>query len=72
LVAYGDAYIPLAEELEALAQFIRYSTTAARNLAGKEALTTYSLAQRLAKQKRYAHLKPQVADMCHTLAGSGK
>src|SRR5215208_1942083 len=32
LVAYADAYIPLADELEALAQFLRYSATAARNL----------------------------------------
>ena len=67
LVAYADAYVPLADELEALAQFLRYSTTAARHLAGTEALTTYSLAQRLAKQKRYAHLKPHVADMRRAL-----
>ena len=67
LLAYADAYGPMADELEALAQFLRYSTTAARNLAGTEALTTYSLAQRLAKQKRYAHLKPHVADMRRAL-----
>ena len=67
LVGYSGAYVPLADELEATAQFIRYSTTAARHLAGTEALTTYSLAQRLAKQKRYAHLKPHVADMRRAL-----
>jgi len=67
LVAYADAYVPLADELEALAQFIRYSTTAARNQAGTEALTTYSLAKRLAKEKRYAHLRPHVADMRRAL-----
>lgn len=72
LVAYADAYDPLADELEALAQFLRYSTTAARNLAGTEALTTYSLAQRLAKQKRYAHLKPHVADMRRALGKQRK
>lgn len=72
LVAYADAYVPLADELEALAQFIRYSTTAARNLAGTEALTTYSLAQRLAKQRRYAHLKPHVADMRRALGKQRK
>jgi hypothetical protein len=66
-VAYSDAYVPLADELEALAQFIRFSATAARHLAGTEALTTYALAQRLAKQKRYAHLKPHVADMRRAL-----
>ena len=72
LVSYADAYVPLADELEALAQFIRYSTTAARNQAGTEALTTYSLAQRLAKQKRYAHLKPHVADMRRALGRQRK
>ena len=72
LVAYADAYVPLADELEALAQFIRYSTTSARNLAGTEALTTYSLAQRLARQKRYAHLKPHVADMRRALGKQRK
>ena len=72
LVAYADAYVPLADELEALAQFIRYSTTSARNVAGTEALTTYSLAQRLAKQKRYAYLRPHVADMRRALGKQRK
>ena len=72
LVSYADAYVPLADELEALAQFIRYSTTAARHQAGTEALTTYSLAQRLSKQKRYAHLKPHVADMRRALGKQRK
>ena len=67
LLAYADAYNTLPDELEAYAQFIRFSTTAARNLAGTEALTTYSLAQRLSRQKRYAHLKPHVADMRRAL-----
>jgi hypothetical protein len=72
LVAYADAFSPLADELEAVAQFLRYSTTAARNLAGTEALTTYALAQRLSKQKRYAHLKPHVADMRRALGRQRK
>jgi len=67
LVSYADAYDPLADELEAMAQFIRYSTTAARNQAGTEALTTYELTKRLARQKKYAHLKPYVADMRRAL-----
>ena len=58
--------------LEALAQFILYSTSAARNQAGTEALTTYSLAQRLSRQKRYAHLKPHVADMRRALGKQRK
>jgi hypothetical protein len=72
LVAYADAYAPLVDELEAEAHFLRFSTTAARNLAGTEALTTYSLAQRLARQKRYAHLKPHVADMRRALGKQRK
>jgi hypothetical protein len=72
LVAYSHAYVPLADELEAMAQFVRYSTTAARSLAGTEALTTYALAQRLSKQKRYAHLKPHVADMRRALGRERK
>ena len=71
LMSYADAYDPLADELEAFAQFIRHSGTAARNLAGTEALTRYALAQRLAKQLRTAHLAPYVADMRRAL-GRGK
>jgi hypothetical protein len=67
LVSYADAYGPLADELEALATFIRYSTTAARNRAGTEALMTYALAQRLAKLPETAALKPHVADMRRAL-----
>jgi len=67
LVGYADAFDPLADELEALATFVRYSTTAARNAAGSEALTTYSLAGRLAKRAKYAHLRPYVADMRRAL-----
>jgi hypothetical protein len=67
LVSYADAYDPLADELEAFAQFLRHSVKAARNLAGSEALTTYSLAQRPAKQPRTAHLAPYVDDMRHAL-----
>ena len=72
LVAYADSFEPLADELEALATFVRYSTTAARNAAGSEALTTYALAQRLAKRARYGHLKPAVADMRRALGRINK
>ncbi len=72
LVSYSDSYVPLADELEATAQFVRYSAKAARYLAGTEALTTYSLAQRLAKQRRYAHLRPHVADMRRALGRQRK
>lgn len=64
---YAEAYSPLADELEALAQFVRFSVNAARNAAGSEALTIYSLAQRLAKRREHAGLKPYVADMRRAL-----
>ena len=67
LVSYADAYSPLADELEAIAQFVRHSVTNARNTAGSEALTTYSLAQRLAKKPQHAALVPHVADMRRAL-----
>lgn len=67
LVSYSDAYSPLPDELEALAKFIRYSTTAARNTAGNEALTTYALAVRLAKRPETAYLAPLVAAMRRAL-----
>jgi len=71
LASYADAYDPLADELEAVAQFIRHSVMAARNIIGSEALTRYSLAQRLAKQRKTAHLAPYVADMRRAL-GRGR
>jgi hypothetical protein len=67
LVGYAHAYNPLADELEAIAQIVRHSVTAALNTAGGEALATYSLAQRLAREPRYAGLMPYVADMRRTL-----
>jgi hypothetical protein len=71
LAAYADAYAPLADELEALAKFIRYSTTAARHTAGTQALTTYALAVRLSKQPETAYLAPYAEDMRRAL-GRGR
>jgi hypothetical protein len=67
LMAYAESYGPYADELEAFALFIRHSVTAARHQAGVAALTTYALAQRLAKRPRTAHLAPYVADMRRAL-----
>jgi hypothetical protein len=72
LVAYADSHGPLADELEALAQFVRYSATAARNAAGAEALLTYSMATRLAKRPATAYLAPYVADMRRALGRARK
>jgi hypothetical protein len=67
LVSYAAAYAPLADELEALAHFIRHSVTAARHQAGDQALTVYAIAQRLAKKPANAALAPYVADMRRVL-----
>jgi hypothetical protein len=66
-VGYADAFAPLADELEALAQFVRYSVTVARNKAASESLTTYAVAQRLAKRPENGHLVPHVDDMRRAL-----
>jgi hypothetical protein len=71
LLSYAEAFTPLADELEALAQFVRFSVTAARNTVGSEALTTYAVAQRLAKRKENGHLVPYVEDMRRAL-GRGR
>jgi len=70
-MVYADAYSPVVEELEALTQFLRFSIAAARHKAGIAALTTYALAQRLAKRKETAHLAPHVAAMRRAL-GRGR
>jgi hypothetical protein len=72
LVSYSDAIGPLADELEALAKFVRYSAASARNAAGREALTTYALALRLAKHPETAFLAPYAEDMRRALGRARK
>jgi hypothetical protein len=67
LMSYADAYGPLADEHEAMGQFLRSSINAARNMAASEALATYHSAKRLAKIPRYAGLAVYVADMRRAL-----
>lgn len=67
MVGYADAFDPLADELEAMAQFVRFSAMVARNTAGSEALMVYAVAQRLAKRRENADLVPHVADMRRAL-----
>ncbi|HEX7678127.1 MAG TPA: hypothetical protein VF713_08395 [Thermoanaerobaculia bacterium] len=64
---FADAYGPVADELEALASFVRHSVTLAKNKVGSEALTTYALAQRLSKRPETADLLPHVEDMAKAL-----
>jgi len=63
LMSFAAAYDSYADELEAMASFVRHSIAAARHQAASEALTTYALAQRLAKVPATADLAPHVADM---------
>ena len=66
-MSFAEAYAPVADELEALAHFIRHSVKLARNKAGSDALTTYALAQRLARRPETADLAPHVTDMRNAL-----
>jgi hypothetical protein len=64
---YAEAYGPLADELEAMALFVRHSVRVAKNQAGSNALMTYAMAQRLAKRPETASLAPHVQDMRRAL-----
>jgi hypothetical protein len=69
---FADAYDPVADELEALAHFVRHSVRVARNTAGSNALLTYAVAQRLAKRPETAALAPHVQDMQNALGARRK
>src|SRR4051795_3447124 len=69
---FAVAYDPVADELEAMALFIRHSVRVARNEAGSNALTTYALAKRLAKRPETAALAPHVEDMRIALGVRGR
>ena len=71
LLTYAQSYSPLADELEALAAFVRHSVVSAKNKAGSDALTTFELAKRLAKRPETADLAPHVHDMRRALAAGG-
>jgi hypothetical protein len=72
LISFAEAYAPLADELEALAHFIRHSVALAKNKAGNDALTTYALAKRLAKRPETADLAPHVDDMRNALGARAR
>ena len=68
LMNYAEAYDAVADELEAMAGFVRHSVVVAKNTAGSYALTTYALARRLAKRPETADLAPHVENMRSALA----
>jgi len=71
-MSYAEAYGPVADELEAMALFVRHSVRVAKNEAGSSALTTYALAKRLAKRPETAALAPHVDDMRLALGPRGR
>jgi hypothetical protein len=72
LTSYAEAYAPVADELEALAHFIRHSVATAKNKVGSSALTTYAVARVLAKRPETADLLPHVDDMAKALGRIGR
>jgi len=69
---FAEVFGPVADEVEALMNFIRHLVTAARNKAGSDALTTYAHAKRLARRPEHADLVPHVADMRRALGPKGR
>jgi hypothetical protein len=63
LASFAEAYAPVADELEALAHFVRHSVSTAKAKVGSSALTTYAMARVLAKRPETADLLPHVEDM---------
>ena len=72
LLSYAEAYGPAVAQLEAVTEYLKHSVMAAKNQAGSQALTTYSLARRLAKQPATAYLAPLVAAMRDKLGAKGR
>lgn len=72
MMSYAEAFGPLADELEALAYFVRHSVTSIRSKAGSDALITYALARKLAARPEHADLAVHVADMRRTLGPRGR
>jgi hypothetical protein len=71
-MSYAEAYGPVADELEAMALFVRHSVRVAKNEAGSTALTAYALAKRLVKRPESAALAPHVDDMRLALGPRGR
>ena len=70
--SYAEAYLPVADELEAQAHFVRHSVAVAKSKVGSSALTTYALARVLAKRPETADLLPHVEDMHKALGSRGR
>jgi len=72
LMAFAEAYTALANEVDAFGRFLHHTIVAAKNEAGAEALTTYSLTQRLSKRAGTAYLVPVTEALRHALGPKSK
>jgi hypothetical protein len=72
LTAYAEAFVPVAQELLAMNQFVLFSIDAAKGKAGTEALMTYAVSRRLAKRPEHADLIPHVAALRRAFGNRGK
>ena len=72
LLSYAEAYGPAVAQLEAVTEYLKHSVVVAKNQAGRQALLTYSIARRLAKQPPTAYLAPIVAAMREKLGLKGR
>ena len=71
-LAFADAYGPVADEFDAMAQFLRHSIVAAQSDAGSAALMVYENAKRMAKRSKTSELAPYVADLSRALGQRAK
>jgi hypothetical protein len=71
LVRFSNAYVAIAQELDAMGFGSRHTVAIARHKAGSDALDVYAAAKTLARRADGAHLRPHIAEMRRTL-GRGR
>jgi hypothetical protein len=71
-LAFADAYGPVADEYDAIAQLLRLSIVAARNQAGSDALLVYKTTKHLAKRPETSELAPNLADLSRLLGARAR
>ena len=72
LLSFAEAYEPAVAQAEALTRFLKHTVKTAKSKAGAQALLTYSVTQRLAKQPATAYLRPIAEAMRQKLGRRGR
>jgi|SRR6185295_1168562 len=67
LIAFANAYDPVADELETTTRLLRHTIQAARYKAGTAALAMYASLKRLVKAPEHAELATHLAHMSRAL-----